>query len=249
MERGFIKLFRSIQDGKHWQEKPFSKAMAWIDLLLLANHKDGVKYVRGIQVTIKRGQVGWGERALADRWGWSRGKVRRFLTELKNDNQIVPQTDNNILGLITITNYHLYQANSTTDDTTNSTTDSTKNNELKNGKNNTDTPSTPPRGKKKKTGFKSWTAEDFKKDIWKYRNEYTIEEMKNFYEYWTEKSASGLFKFAMQKTWDTNLRLKNARRMNVLGGQRQPTEDLSDLNNKLNKLRSSNGTESQATGM
>lgn len=109
---GWVKLYRCIQQNPMWTDKPFDRARAWVDLILLANHKDGHLLKRGIKIDIKRGQVGWSERALAERWGWSRGKIRRFLNELKMEQQIDPQNGpqkNNITSLITISNYEKYQ--------------------------------------------------------------------------------------------------------------------------------------------
>ena len=37
---GWIKVSRTIQEHWVWDEKPFSKGQAWIDLLLLAKHSD-----------------------------------------------------------------------------------------------------------------------------------------------------------------------------------------------------------------
>ncbi len=106
-------------------ERPFDRARAWVDLLLLANFTDGTIRKRGIKVAVKRGQVGLSERELADRWGWSRGKVRRFLGELETVQQIEPQNGpqkNNVTSLITITNYDRYQANEPQNEPANSTT-------------------------------------------------------------------------------------------------------------------------------
>jgi hypothetical protein len=71
-------------------------------------------------VEVLRGQVGYDSESLAERWGWSRGKVKRFSDGLENDMQIVQQK-NNITTIISIVNYDSYQANSTTDYTANST--------------------------------------------------------------------------------------------------------------------------------
>jgi len=38
--KGWIRVYRSIQEHWLWQEKPFSKGQAWLDLLLSANHQD-----------------------------------------------------------------------------------------------------------------------------------------------------------------------------------------------------------------
>ena len=109
MERGWIKIYRKIQDNPLWNEKPFSRGQAWVDLILLANHKDGYIRKRGVKVDIKKGQLGWSIKGIADRWGWSQGKVKRFLKELKNEEQIEEQ-NNSLTSLITITNYLNHQS-------------------------------------------------------------------------------------------------------------------------------------------
>ena len=118
MDSGYIKLFRCIQWNELWEDKPFSRGQAWIDMVMLANHRDGHIRVRGNKLDVKRGQVGWSKESLASRWGWSRGKVIRFLDELETEQQIVQQK-NNVTSLITITNYDKYQSSDTTDGTTN----------------------------------------------------------------------------------------------------------------------------------
>lgn len=121
--QGWIKLHRSITDSPEWRAEPFTRSQAWIDLLLLANHKTGHIRIRGILVTVERGQVGYSEETLAIRWRWSRGKVRRFLQHLIELSQISRnsvQQNPRVSSLITITNYELYQANDTTNDTTKS---------------------------------------------------------------------------------------------------------------------------------
>jgi hypothetical protein len=115
--QGWIKLHRKIFENKYWLLEPFTKAQAWIDLLLLANHKEGEILIRGNFVKVNRGQVGWSERSLSKRWRWSRMKVRRFLDDLKTRQQIRPQK-NNITTLIDIINYKVYQSDETTNETT-----------------------------------------------------------------------------------------------------------------------------------
>ena len=121
MHRGWIKLHRKIKDNIFWDEKPFSKGQAWVDLLLIANHKDGViKVKNGELITIKRGECGYSQKGLADKWGWSRGKVNRFLCFL-NERKMVQQKIIENHTVTAILNYDSYQSG-TTNDTTNSTT-------------------------------------------------------------------------------------------------------------------------------
>lgn len=112
MENGYIKLYRCLQDNELWQEKPFSKGQAWIDLLLLANYKDGGYWLRGIYIKVLRGECGWSQIKLAERWGWSREKVRRYIRYLIENNQITQKTiqqNKRLTSLIIITKYEQYQ--------------------------------------------------------------------------------------------------------------------------------------------
>lgn len=105
---GFIFLHRKVQDNWLWLSEPFSKAQAWIDLLLSANHKDGSFFLRGIKIEVKRGRLARGEELLAFRWKWSKGKVRGFLRLLENEQQIKLHRSNKI-NIIEILNYNSYQ--------------------------------------------------------------------------------------------------------------------------------------------
>lgn len=105
---GWIKLYRKLMDNPYYFAEKFCRGMAWIDLLLLANHEDGIFFKRGIKVEVKRGQLGYDIETLSKRWKWSRGKVERWLFELEKSRQIARQK-NNVTTIITITNYEEYQ--------------------------------------------------------------------------------------------------------------------------------------------
>lgn len=123
---GWIRLHRKLMNNPLWFKEPFTPGQAWIDLLLLANHKPGVIWKRGIMVTVERGQVGYSERTLAARWRWSRNRVNRFLRDLKTMQQIEPTSEpqnKNVTSLISIVNYDLYQSNEATDEATDGTTE------------------------------------------------------------------------------------------------------------------------------
>jgi len=138
MQQGYIKLHRQIQDSKVWKIKPYSLGQAWVDLLISANHKPGCIWVRGIPIDIHAGQVGHSVKTLAGRWGWSRGKVNRFLQWLESEHQIEHQKTN-ISTVITITNWSTYQETDSKTDTRRTPdghqTDTNKNEKnVKNGK-------------------------------------------------------------------------------------------------------------------
>lgn len=119
---GWIKISRDIVNHWLWQDKPFSRGQAWIDLVLLAAWKDRAFYVRGIRVEQHRGDVCVSVREMCERWGWSNGKTIRFLNELETEHQITQQKSN-VINTISIVNYDKYQIGNTTDETTNQTTD------------------------------------------------------------------------------------------------------------------------------
>ena len=122
---GYIPLYRSIQDHWLWNNsEPFSKGQAWIDLLLLANHETKKKQLRNGVITIKPGQKWTSYDHLAERWGWTRKRVYRFINLLKSDGMVT--TDSNTSGtLVTIVNWENFQLRGNTDDPTHDTTDDT----------------------------------------------------------------------------------------------------------------------------
>jgi hypothetical protein len=111
---GWIKLHRKITENPLYFSEPFNRSMAWIDMLLIANHSDNYFFKRGIRVEVKVGQIGYDLDTLGKRWQWSRGKVERFMQMLENDNQIVRQKTN-VTTLISIVNYKEYQCDSKAD--------------------------------------------------------------------------------------------------------------------------------------
>ena len=111
---GWVRLHREIENNFLWFLEPFTKAQAWVDLFLNANHKEKVISIRGNIIKIKRGQIGWSELTMADRWKWSKGKVRRFLKLLEIEQQI-EQQKSPLTTVITILKYEHYQTDKTTD--------------------------------------------------------------------------------------------------------------------------------------
>lgn len=124
----WIKLYRSIFDNDLWlSEEPFDRRTAWIDLILLANHKDG-HFInsKGVLIKVPRGSHFTSTRVLADRWHWSRGKVDRFL-RLLCETQSVTLTVTASGTLISLVNYDDYQGGRATNSTTNEATSDTTN--------------------------------------------------------------------------------------------------------------------------
>ena len=117
VNKGWISLYRSIQDHWLWQEKPYDKAHAWLDLLLSANHQDKKIVFDSNLVEVKRGEFITSIRKLCERWGWSNSKVKKFLETLQLDGMITYKSDTK-KTTINIANYNVYQPSSDAENVT-----------------------------------------------------------------------------------------------------------------------------------
>ncbi len=117
---GWIKLHRQIQQHWLWQDKPFDRRSAWIDLLLMANHTNTKILFNGELIEIDRGSRITSIRQLCDRWGWSNTKVKNFLLLLEKDGMITVNSDTK-KTTINILNYSDYQDPSDTKNDTGAT--------------------------------------------------------------------------------------------------------------------------------
>ena len=116
--KGWIKRHRSIIENGMWQGKePFDRRSAWIDLLLLANHRDQEIFYKGRWIKVKRGEVNRSITFLADRWKWSRTKVKTFLEELEKAKMCTTNCTTHCTTIF-IEKYSIYQDTATTDWTT-----------------------------------------------------------------------------------------------------------------------------------
>jgi uncharacterized phage protein (TIGR02220 family) len=116
---GWVKLYRKILENPYWQSEPFSRGQAWVDLLLMANHKPGFVRKQGVRIDLSPGDIGMSETELAARWQWSRGKVRRFIEELEVDGMVQKgntETDRRKF-VLSICNYSKYQDQNSSDGT------------------------------------------------------------------------------------------------------------------------------------
>lgn len=107
-DKGYIKLYRDIRDHWVWKEKPFDRAHAWIDLIMMMNHEDKKTLFDGNLITVRRGSVITSLRQLSVRWGWSKDKVSHFLDVLEKDGMIRQKRDTKKTAL-SLVNYGVYQ--------------------------------------------------------------------------------------------------------------------------------------------
>ena len=108
----WIKLYRSLLNNDIYLIKPFDRLHAWIDLLLLAENKTHKKLWRGKLTEFKRGDVNLSIERLAERWGWSRGKVERFLSNL-SDLEMISLNVHRNRTVITIEKWEFFQGQQT----------------------------------------------------------------------------------------------------------------------------------------
>lgn len=109
MKVGWISLHRKILDNWIWKSnEPFDKRSAWIDLLLMVNHKVEIIEFGKNKIEIERGQKITSLDKLAERWKWSRHKVSDFLNRLEKENMIVQIRDTK-KTLVCILNYDKFQ--------------------------------------------------------------------------------------------------------------------------------------------
>jgi hypothetical protein len=106
--QGWIKLYRQIQD--HWlykEKRIFSKYEAWIDLLMMASHKD-TKCIHGTKlIELEKGNFVTSELKLMERWKWGKSKLRSYLELLEKDRMIIKNSDRKKTTII-IYNYCVY---------------------------------------------------------------------------------------------------------------------------------------------
>lgn len=119
--RGWIKVYRKIEDCPIWFDDKFDHGHAWIDLLLMANHRPKTIFFDSNPVVIGTGQILTSVRKLSAKWGWNKDTTLRFLRLLEEQEMII-RDSNAKRTLLTIVNYELYQGD--TDSKSDTKTDS-----------------------------------------------------------------------------------------------------------------------------
>lgn len=105
---GYIKLYRDLRDNPIWQDKPFSKGQAWIDIMLRCNHVCNKVIGFGKCEWVLRGQFISSNYKLAESWGWSESSVRAFIKLLESESMLSKKSFSKYT-LFEVTNYCVYQ--------------------------------------------------------------------------------------------------------------------------------------------
>lgn len=115
-ERGFVAIDRGVWDHPLFADEKFSEREAWLWLLSSAAWADKRIRVGKTVIDLKRGQLAFATRFLAQKWKWAHSKVVRFLNKLKNDTMVTTEPTRDAT-LITICNYDKYQSSRNASDT------------------------------------------------------------------------------------------------------------------------------------
>lgn len=107
MAEGWICLDRRIENHWIWDDPEMLRA--WVYLLIAAHWEEKKVLVGSRTEIIPRGSLHVSERFLANKFKWSRGKLRNFLLELQKDHMLFldRSTDGTTIQII---NYEEYQA-------------------------------------------------------------------------------------------------------------------------------------------
>ena len=106
--KGYVPLFRCVVDSWIFTEiDKHNIFSAWVDLLLMVNHKDAKAFVGGELIVIKRGQTITSIRKLSERWGWRKERTTKYLEALEKDGMITRERVKSGT-LLTLVNYGFY---------------------------------------------------------------------------------------------------------------------------------------------
>ena len=142
--QGWLKLYRQLAENPIWLIKPFSEGQAWVDLLMITTFDSGfIKTKNGTIIKLNSGQCGFSQLTLSERWGWSRGKVNRYLKLLESERMIQQKivANTTIINILNYDNFQNDTINNTINDTINGQqtiqqTDTIKNDNNDNNENN-----------------------------------------------------------------------------------------------------------------
>ncbi len=113
----YFKVYRGWRDNPVFKGE-FSRGDAWIWLIENASWKEQRVRIKGDTITLERGELSFSQRFMAEKWGWSKSRVDRFIADLRDEGMIetrakIGATDGHIAGqgqsIISICNYDKYQ--------------------------------------------------------------------------------------------------------------------------------------------
>lgn len=115
---GYVAMHRGWQDHSLFAGDEFSRRDAWAWLILEAAWKPATVRIKGSTVELERGELCFSQRFLAERWGWSKSRVDRFIAQLRSEGMIETRSKSGATAghpagqgqsIISICNYAKYQ--------------------------------------------------------------------------------------------------------------------------------------------
>lgn len=91
MRYGYFPVYRAFQSEWWWEDRPWSYAHLFMDILMRANRKPTQINFEGRIVILERGSLVTAITALSERTGWGRKRVRRFLRLMTESGQVAVQ--------------------------------------------------------------------------------------------------------------------------------------------------------------
>lgn len=122
MNKGWIKIHRSIIDTADFYDEPLCKMACWTDLIMMAEIEPQVRKSKCGDLFINRGEVAISIGKLAERWHHSIRHCRTIIGWLIKTERIQVRTDKQ-LTIIKIINYDKYQCTTTSDKVIDKVTD------------------------------------------------------------------------------------------------------------------------------
>lgn len=110
---GLYTMKRGWMEHHLFKDEPYTRAQAWEWMIGEAAWKETKRFIGGITVPIRRAQFSHSIRFMAEKWGWTKSKVERFVSRLKTETMIETANETGQL-VVTICNYENYQLSSET---------------------------------------------------------------------------------------------------------------------------------------
>ena len=116
---GYFLMHRGWQENPIFDREEYSRRDAWAWLIENAAWKPSRTRIKGDMIDLDRGELCFAQRFLAEKWGWSKSRVDRFLKLLAAEGMIEVRTKNGATAdhaagqgqsIICICNYEKYQA-------------------------------------------------------------------------------------------------------------------------------------------
>lgn len=92
-------MARGWQNHALFAGEPYSRRDAWEWMIAEARFEPGKQSINGKMMTLERGQLSHSVRFLAEKWGWTKSTVGRFLDRLKTEGMVESEAESDAGGV------------------------------------------------------------------------------------------------------------------------------------------------------